>query len=313
MRFWLALLLALTSMWLTACTTTPGPNGQSPAASSQTPSSSGPAPAACIDNAEATRETIEGTPVWARFCPGSEGRTTPAEVPSDALTMHLDLLTDLVELGEGDIPADALCRGPWGRTYRVQVGYADGRVASITGHTDPNCVGWLSLGAPVGGPDSLGVYGLLMTAFGRQYADRFEDSASDRPLVCPEDPRKPDSVDIDGASTSLDTGYVLGERSPMIMPLPAVRGIVCTWPFGAEEDAPEVRELTGEEAERVRIGLHAIAGGMVDCGGSPEPTYTAVVEDRTGTRRAVTIIDSECSTVIRSDKGYGLGFAWLDR
>ena len=99
----------------------------------------------------------------------------------------------------------------------------------------------------------------------------------------------------------------------MIMPLPAVRGIVCTWPFGAKNDAPEVRELTGEEAERVRIGLHAIAGGMVDCGSSPRPTYTAVVEDRTGTRRAVTIIDSECSTVIRSDQGYGLGFAWLDR
>jgi hypothetical protein len=77
--------------------------------------------------------------------------------------------------------------------------------------------------------------------------------------------------------------------------------------------APQVRDLTAEEAERVRIGLHAVAAGMVDCGGSPEPTYTAVVEDRTGTRRAVTVVDSECETVIRSDEGYGLGLAWLDR
>ena len=281
---------------------------------SQTGSSIETAPSECIDTAEATRETIDGTPVWARFCPGPEGRTAPAEVPSDSLTSHLGLLSGLIELGEGELPAEARCPGSWGRTYRVQVGYADGRVASIAGHTDPECVGQLGLnGALVGGPEPLGVYGLLMTAFGRQYADRFEDSASDRPFVCPEDPRKPDTVNIDGASASLDTGYVLGERNPMIMPLPAVRGIVCTWPFGAEDDAPKVRELTGEEAERVRIGLHAIAGGMVDCGGSPEPTYTAVVEDRTGTRRAVTIIDSECSTVIRSDKGYGLGFAWLGR
>jgi hypothetical protein len=51
----------------------------------------------------------------------------------------------------------------------------------------------------------------------------------------------------------------------------------------------------------------------VDCAGSSEPTRTAVVEDRTGTRRAVTILDSECATVIRSDQGYGLGFPWLDR
>jgi hypothetical protein len=97
------------------------------------------------------------------------------------------------------------------------------------------------------------------------------------------------------------------------MPLPAVRGIVCTWQFGAEAAPPEVRNLSAEEAERVRIGLHAIAGGVVDCSGSPKPTYTAVVEDQTGTRRAVTILDSECSTVIRSDHGGGIGFDWLDR
>jgi hypothetical protein len=225
----------------------------------------------------------------------------------------LELLAGLVELGEGDA-IEARCGRSWGRTYRVQIGYADGRVTTIVGRTDPECAGHVpGSGALVGGPDALGPYGLLMTAFGRQYADEFTYSASDLPLLCPEDPRKPDSVDIDGPSASFNTGYLLGERMPMIMPLPAVRGIVCTWPFGAGDDAPDVRVLTGEEAERVRIGLHAIAGGMVDCGGSPEPTYTAVVEDRTGTRRAVTVIDSECSTVIRSDKGYGLGFAWLDR
>lgn len=314
MRSAVAMLLSLASLWLAGCTATKAADERAPAPSYETSSSSGPAPEACIDTAEATRGSIKGTPEWARFCPGPEGRTVPAEVPSDALTMHVELLTDLVELGEGDTPAEARCGRSWGRTYRVQIGYADGRVATVVGHTDPDCAGQLlGSGALVGGPDALGVYGLLMTAFGRQYAGEFEYSASDLPLVCPEDPRKPDGVDIDGPSASFNTGYLLGQRKPMIMPLPAVRGIVCTWPFRAEHDAPEVRDLTGAEAERVRVGLHAIAGGMVDCAASPEATYTAVVEDRTGTRRAVTVIDSECSTVIRSDNGYGLGFAWLDR
>lgn len=185
-------------------------------------------------------------------------------MPSEALTTHLDLLTGLDEHGTA---TGVRCRASSGRTYRLQIGYAD----------------------------------------------QYDDSASDSALVCPDDPRKPDSVDADGASASLKTGYWLGELSPMIMPLAAVRGIVCTWPFRREDDEPVVRDLSAAEAERVRIGLHAIAGGVVDCGVSRDPTYTAVVEDRTGTRRAVTILGSECSTVVRSDKGYGLGFAWLDR
>lgn len=72
------------------------------------------------------------------------------------------------------------------------------------------------------------------------------------------------------------------------------------------------RSLDADEAERVRIGLHAIFNAMVDCAGSPEPTHTAVVEDKTGTRRAVTIVESECQTILRSDGGFGLGFPWLD-
>ncbi|WP_435747483.1 hypothetical protein [Nocardioides sp. SYSU DS0663] len=271
-------------------------------------------PEACLDTAEARRTSIEGTAVWARFCPGPQGRTAHAEVPSDALTTHLDIVDDLEVLDPEETSAGERCDGSWGRTYRVQVGYADGRVATVVGSTDPGCAGTLhGSGALVDGPDGLGVYGAFMTAFGSQYADAFGHSPSDVPLACPEDPRKPDSVDVDGESASLDTGYLLGRRQPMLMPLPAVRGIVCRWRHGAEGEEPSVRELTADEAERVRIGLHAVAVGMVDCAASPEPTYTAVVEDRTGTRRAVTIVESECSTVIRSDEGYGLGFPWLDR
>jgi hypothetical protein len=309
----LAVPSSIAGLLLAGCTTSEGSDEPASTSSTQPGSSTESAPEACIDTAEATRESIEGSPAWARFCPGPEGRTAPAEISSDALTTHLELLAGLVELEEVDTPADARC-GSWGRTYRVQIGFTDGQVASIDGHTDPDCVGQLAVnGLLVDGPDALGVYGLFMAAFGQQYADDFDNSASDPPLACPQDPRKPDSVDIDGPSASLNTGYHLGQPQPMTMPLTAVRGILCTWPFGAEDAAPEVRDLTPKEAERVRIGLHAIAGGVVDCGGTPEPTYTAVVEDRTGTRRAVTIIDSECSTVIRSDEGGGIGFAWLDR
>jgi hypothetical protein len=277
------------------------------------------APAECLDAADATRDGVEGTPVWARFCPGPERYTVPAEVPSDALTTHLDLLDGLEERDAQATSAGRPCgEASPGRTYELQVGYADGGVATISGDTDPECAGTLGGGGAVGGPDGLGVYGLAMTAFGRQYADTFEDATGTDPLVCPDVPGDPDSVSVDGPSASVDTGYLMGGRSPMVMPLTAVRGIACTWPYGAEEAEPDVRALTPEEADRVRIGLHAIYGGMVDCEGTPEPTHTAVVEDRTGTRRAVTIQDWICSTVIRSDaglygSGLGLGFPWLDR
>ena len=303
-RRWAAGLLV--GVALTACTSSDGASEEAAAA-----------PAECLDAADTTRDGVDGTPVWALFCPGEERHTVPAEVPSEALTTHLELLDGLHGLeAEGVAPGERCGEAGSGRTYEVQIGYADGRAVTLVGSTDPGCPGRLPGGGLVGGPDALGVYGLLMTAFGRQYAGGFADSPGQVPFACPEDPRDPDSVDLDGASASLDTGYVLGVRSPMVMPLTAVRGIVCTWPWGIAE--PGTRELTAEEAERVRIGLHAIYGGMVDCQESPEPTHTAVVEDRTGTRRAVTVLDSNCSTVVRSDRdgfgqGYGLGFPWLDR
>jgi hypothetical protein len=286
-------------------------NGSAVTPVQRSPSASVDAPATCLPSAEAGRGTIEGTPEWVRFCPGANGRTVPAEVPSDALTTHLDSLSDLTESAAGAVQK-VVCRAAISRTYRVQVGFADGEVAQISGATDPGCVGAMAgSGAGVRGPEGLGVYGLMMSAFGRQAADSFDPANSGAPLLCPVDPRDPDSVDLDGASASLDTGWHLGARAAMVMPLTAVRGIVCTWPY--HESEPAIRNLSADEAEQVRIGLHAIFGAMVDCAGSQQPTYTAVVEDKTGTRRAVSIIDSECSTVVRSDGGFGLGFPWLDR
>ncbi|QIK65258.1 hypothetical protein G7072_01910 [Nocardioides sp. HDW12B] len=307
-------------------TSSPGDPGGTPTG----PAATVEAPDACVPSAEARRPTTAGAAQWARFCPGGRGRTTPAEVPSDALTTHLELLSGLVELAaepsteasaeaSAEAPDDeTVCRPTFSRTYRLQVGYADGQVAEIRGATGPDCIGTLGTGPTrVRGPEGWGVYGAVMSAFGRQYADRLADrlagtgTAPAEPLMCPVDPRDPDSVDLDGASAALDTGWHLGRRSPMVMPLRAVRGIVCTWPSGGS--VPVTRELSPDEAERVRIGLHAIYGAMVDCAGSRDPTYTAVVEDPTGTRRAVTIVESECHTVIRSDDGYGLGFPWLRR
>jgi hypothetical protein len=282
-----------------------------PSSGSASASLSIDAPAACLPSAEAGRGSVEGTPTWVRFCPGADGLTVLAEVPSDALTTHLDLLSGLTGLPADSADQDG-CRADSSRTYRVQVGYADGRVAEIRGATDPGCVGTMAGSRKrVRGPVGLGVYGAVMSAFGQLYADSYDSVGSRAPLVCPVDPREPGSVDHDGASASLDTGWHLGKRVPMVMPLAAVRGIVCTWSNGERE--PAMRDLTVEQAERVRIGLHAIFNAMVDCAGSPEPTYSAVVQDKTGTRRAVTIVDSECSTVIRSDGGFGLGFPWLHR
>ncbi len=270
------------------------------------------APGECVERSAATRTTVEGDAQWARFCPGADGHTATAEIPSDALTSHLDLLAELTDHA-GTPDGDDHCRRSFGRTYRLQIGFAGGEVVQVSGTAAPSCAGTIHGQGltTVRGPADLGVYGVVMAAFGQQYADRFDATPADEPLVCPDDPRKPASVDLDGASTALETGIRYGRPEPMVMPVAAVRGVLCTWPRG--EDVPTVRDLSADEAERVRIGMHAIFEASVDCAGSPDPTYTAVVEDKTGTRRAVTVVESECSTVIASDDRFGLGFPWLDR
>jgi len=304
---------------LAVCTSACGadePSSGSSGRGSTDPSSPGggaaEAPEECVGRSEATRDDLEGDAVWARFCPGPDGLTAPAEIPSEALVSHLDRLGELTAY-RGTADEDDRCRPAFTTTYRLQVGFADGQVAQVSGVTDPTCPG--TVHGPnvlkIRGPADRGVYGVVMSAFGQQYADQLGDAPADEPLACPDDPRNPDSVSLDGASTALDTGIRYGRPEPMVMPVTAVRGVLCTWEHRA--DAPTVRELSADEAERVRIGMHALNGAMVDCGGSPDPTYTVVVEDKTGTRRAVTIIESECSTVIASGGRFGLGFAWLDR
>ncbi|WP_345263936.1 hypothetical protein [Nocardioides nanhaiensis] len=247
--------------------------------------------------------------MWVLFCPGGQGRTAPAEVPSDALTTHLDLLEGLIR-APTPWGTNSRCAEFGGRTYRLQMGFEDGSVTEIRGDTHPLCSGRTPDGSTITGPPDLGVYGTVMTAFGQQYADQFTTAEIDDPMTCPDNPFTPDRSDADGASAGLDTGFLRGAREPMTMPLSAVRGIACTWEYGA--GTPTARHLGPDEAERVRIGLHAIPGGVVDCAQSRRPTHSAVVEDKTGTRRTVTILYSQCGTVMRSDDGYGLTFPWLD-
>lgn len=209
--------LAVTG-WLLLGAAACGTSDPVPSSTAAKPRATVEAPDACSASADARRGTIAGTPQWVLFCPGETGLTAPAEVPSDALTTHLDLLSGLTEL-----PADAAheddCRPESSRTYRVQVGYADGQVAEIKGATDPGCVGTTGGSrTPVRGPEGLGVFGAVMSAFGQQYADSYDATAPEAPLVCPVDPRKPDSVDVDGFSADLATGWHLGERSSMGMP-----------------------------------------------------------------------------------------------
>ncbi|WP_040338346.1 hypothetical protein [Candidatus Blastococcus massiliensis] len=90
--------LVLASLALTACAAAEGADEEALAA-----------PEACVDTAAATRNSVDGTPVWARFCPGPERHTLPAEVPSDALTTHLDLLAGLEERGVESPPAGWPC------------------------------------------------------------------------------------------------------------------------------------------------------------------------------------------------------------
>lgn len=270
----------------------------------------GEPPETCLPSGDATRDELTGQAVWVRFCGGKDGVTAPAEMPADVLVSHLELLAELEPTHEPSDP-DGDCGRSFGRRYRLQIGYGDGEVAEVFGATDPDCAGSLRAGGAVAGPDGLGVYGLVMHAFGLQVADRLDPAEAEEPLRCPDDPGKPDQVDLDGASAEAETVIKYGREEPMVMPAVATGGILCTWE--RPDDEPAVSELSEEDAERVRIGMHAIFEAMVDCQLSPEPTYTAVVEDKTGTRRAVTVFDGECGTVVRSDGGYGLGFDWLDR
>lgn len=311
MRLLACVVVALT---IVACAPSDQPQaGRPPARASSAPTDAGvdSSLGRCVASTGAHGTDLEGSAVWVRFCPGGRGRTAPAEVPSDALTTHLELLDELTHEAAAAGARAPRCREFGGRTYRVQVGFEDGSVTEIRGDTHPGCSGRTRDGSTVTGPDGLGVYGTVMRAFGRQYADQFPAVDLGEPLTCPDNPFAPDRSDRDGASAALDTGFLLGARAPMVMPLSAARGIACTWENGGF-DSPTARTLSPEEAERVRIGLHAIPGGVVDCATSRRPTHLAIVEDETGTRRAVTILESQCATVIRSDDGYGLTFPWLD-
>ena len=94
---------------LTACASSDGETEEATAA-----------PAECLDAADATRGRVEGTPVWVRFCPGEERYTAPAEVPSDVLTTHLELLDGLEDQDARVTSAGRRCdEASLGRTYEL--------------------------------------------------------------------------------------------------------------------------------------------------------------------------------------------------
>ena len=285
-------------------------------------------PERCRPAVDVDRRSLDGRIDWARFCPGASGRTAPAHVPVAPLVSRLRLLEAITPgrqpIGGAAVSDEGIpygCRPGSGRTFRLQIGYADGRVAELRGHTDPGCTARFAGAAAraadsqVRGPAGLGVFGIAMLAHGRQTADRLEaaeEPVGDLPaLSCPPSPRFLESVVEDGASVGRVEGGRTERSGAPRMPASAVRGIACSWAFRQQTGAPAVRDLTAREAERVRIGLHAVDPSLADCVIRPEPTTVAVVEDAFGTRRAIAIDDSCAGGV--SGSTYGTGFAWLDR
>jgi len=101
-----------------------------PAPEVSTDTAASSVPEQCLPAAKARRGDLQGAPVWVQFCPGVEGLTAPAEIPSDALITHLD---SLEALGVDDLPATGRCRARFSRNYRLQVGFSDGTAGICQG------------------------------------------------------------------------------------------------------------------------------------------------------------------------------------
>jgi hypothetical protein len=130
------------------------------------------------------------------------------------------------------------------------------------------------------------LFAVVLAAYGAQYDARFDPVDDPDQLTCPTDLLDPGETDHNGPSGTM-------APNDITMPLTPTRGLLCT----SSGEVP----LDADAAERVRVAIQSIPGGDVsDCGGSDDPSYAVVLEDKTGTRRTISVDGSHCNT-IRSD------------
>ena len=235
----------------------------------------------CDGHGRATHSNLTvGDPLVLTMCSRKPGVTWYGAItaPRDPLT------TGLHELLAPWKPAKLrACRtDPLANRFIFQVTYADKSVARVTGATgecQPHVNGRLSTTGT--GKQLLTD---IMAAYGEQYGAQFDTipKRSDE-LTCPQDPLKPGQTDVDGDSAILpDTGIV--------MPLLPTRGLLC-----ATEGAVP---LDASKAAAIRVALQSVPGGPFECDLGNEPTYTVVLEDKTGTRRTVTSDGHRCGAIV---------------
>lgn len=222
----------------------------------------------------------EGTAVWLRFCASPGTQTQWAQVPPDALTSNLGFVNGWT------LGFQHSCPFALSQEFRIQVGYADGSTAQIRGRTD-SCQAGTGVTTATKASGSQ-IYADAMSAFGRAYAADFDEVPTPAPSRCPNSLGLPGETDIDGPSTSLDVG--------MAMPLTATSGLLCFWHGSARP--PGHATLGLEQAETLRIQMHAVPPGVARCRLGPKvPSFTVILQDKTGTRRTFSVDAANCGAV----------------
>jgi hypothetical protein len=280
-----AAVVAVVALVPTAIGHLPGSDDPSnPATSPTAPTSppSSPAGAAACRTGVAARHADlgAGTPEFLQFCEPSGTWNGVLRYPSEPLT---DGLSDLLDSWSAE-DLHGCTLDPVSDQYRFQVVYSDGSFAQVMGATG-GCQPVLNGDQTTNGSgDEL--FAQVMAAYGAQYDARFDAVDDPDELTCPSDLLEPGETDRRGPSGSMAANSIT-------MPLTPTRGLLCTSSGAVPLDA--------EAAERVRVAIQSIPGGDVsDCSGSDDPSYAVVLEDKTGTRRTISVDGSQCNT-IRSD------------
>jgi len=264
--------------------TDPATSPGSPTAPTSAPPSTDDPPECRTGTLATHSDLASGTPEFLQFCDPTGHWNGVVRPPREPLTEGLpELLNGWTAEELHECMLD-----PVSDQYRFQVVYSDGTYAQVIGATG-GCQPVLNADQTTNGTgDEL--FAEVMAAYGAQYDARFDAVDDSEELTCPSDLLEPGETDRDGPSGSIAPNGIT-------MPLTPTRGLLCSDSGTGSGEVP----LDADAAERVRVALQSIPGGDVEaCSGGDDPSYAVVLEDRTGTRRTVSVDGSACNT-IRSD------------
>lgn len=248
----------------------------------------------CVAEADVPLEEAgAGGGRWVRFCPlADEGRAGRARHPQGVVTGELaaSVADGLWQTQDGrpTCGTEAPMQRP-SRSFRIEVGLADGRVADLTG--DTGC-----------STRDVTLFSQLETTLLMEAVPE-PDPGTTLPgrVRCPER-FTTTATNADGASADqlVDTAASPWQSTVPLLPMPAVVADVCAFRGGGRTRALIDQWQVGSPASET-IRAAATLGyrdGMTDCRLRPRTTsYVVVLTDATGTARTLALDPTRCATL----------------